>query len=654
LEPAAGGNGQEGNRAICGIAGAIDRLAPLRPEAALAALARLTHRGPDDEDQWRADGVWLGHRRLSVVDLSIAGRQPMASACGRYMLVFNGEIYNHRALRAELDAARPGRWRGSSDTEVLVEAISAWGVEAATRKLNGMFAFAVWDAAERRTTLARDPFGEKPLYYTTLGGRLAFASELSALEPLAAGSLSLSRKALWLYFKYGYVPAPHTIYEDVFKVAPGVLLSWSEDGAPPRETPYWSFEDTIAQSRRDPLDDPHAAADALERLLLDAVSLRMVADAPLGAFLSGGVDSSLVTALMQARSPRPVKTFTAGFECPQFNEAEHAGAVAAHLGTEHTQCVVTMADAAAVVPQLGRIFDEPFADASQIPTFLISRMARSRVTVCLTGDGGDEMFGGYVRYPGVPRLWKGLSKLPMRWALAAAMNGAPPALLEGVFGRLGPAVKQFGGKGALGLNLKRAAAWTPATCLEDLYDRTMSAWTRPDQVLAGPANGRPGVRQAPPPFDDPIDGLIWRDTIDYLPGDILCKVDRAAMANSLETRVPLLDTRIAAFAWRLPMSMRIRDGQGKWLLRQVLDRYVPRALVDRPKMGFNAPLHRWLTGELKPWASDLLSPAALRRDGLLRPGAVETLWRRYQNGDTSVEHRLWTVLMLRAWQAGRA
>ncbi len=574
----------------------------------------------------------------------------MTSACGRWVIVFNGEIYNHGALRHDLDALGRVNWRGHSDTEVLLETIAAHGVPAALGAANGMFALAVWDRRERRLWLARDAFGEKPLYYGVIGGRLVFASELGAIEALAGESLALSHQALWSFLKYGYIGAPLTAYEGVCKLPPGTALTWRE-GEAPEIAPFWSLDAAMEAGRLQPFTDEREAADALEQLLLDAVGQRMVADVPLGAFLSGGIDSSLVTALMQAQSSRPVKTFTAGFETPEFNEAEHAAAVAGHLGTDHTEFKVTMADAEEVVPRLAEIFDEPFADASQIPTYLIARLARQHVTVCLTGDGGDEMFGGYVRYPGVPRLWRGLSRLPLRPAIAMAMAHAPMGALESVLAHFGPAARQFSAKGALGPTLKRVASWVTADSQSELYDRTMSSWVRPEDVLLDPE--RPAAGATGPDFGDAVEGLIRRDTLDYLPGDILCKVDRAAMASSLETRVPLLDPRIAAFAWRLPMDMKIRDGQGKWLLRQVLHRYVPQALTDRPKMGFTAPLHAWLTGDLRGWAEDLISPATLKRQGLLRPGVVRRLWARYLAGDTSVEARVWTVLMLQGWLAAR-
>ncbi len=637
---------------MCGIAGAVgEARRPVSAGQSSAALSRLSHRGPDSEGVWRDHGVWLGHRRLSVLDLTPSGHQPMASSCGRFLIVFNGEIYNHAEIRREMDVLGGVNWKGRSDTEVLLEAIARYGLDGALKRANGMFAIAVWDRSQRTLSLARDRFGEKPLYYTALGGGLTFASELGAIEALVGTELDISRAALSAFFKSAYIPAPQTIYEGVFKLPPGCLLTWDE-GEAPQIAPYWTLGDAVEAGRRDRFGDEGEAAEALDELLRDAVQQRMEADVPLGAFLSGGVDSSLVTALMQAQTGRSVKTFTAGFEDPEFNEAVHAKAVADHLGTEHTEFHVTMADARAVVPTLGAMFDEPFADASQIPTFLISRLARQHVTVCLTGDGGDEMFGGYVRYPGVPRLWNGFQRLPMRRAVGRMLEAAPMAVLEGALAGLGPVARQFAAKGRLAPHIKRAAGWMQAANLDELYDFTMSSWSDPNNLMEG-EDLPPGERSLSPEFEDDIERLIWRDTMEYLPGDILCKVDRAAMANSLETRVPLLDPRIAAFAWRLPMDMKVRDGKGKWLLRQVLDRYVPRALIERPKMGFSVPLHGWLTGDLRSWAEALLDPAMIRSQGFLKPAAVARVWRRYLAGDTSVEARVWTLLMWQSWLAAR-
>ncbi|MGI8839342.1 MAG: asparagine synthase (glutamine-hydrolyzing) [Caulobacteraceae bacterium] len=638
---------------MCGIAGAIRPVGQaIAPASATALLTALAHRGPDDEGMWSEGGVWLGHRRLAIVDLSPAGRQPMVSACGRYVFVLNGEIYNHPALRREVEAAGAADWRGRSDAEVFLEVIARFGLDRALEKARGMFAFALWDRERRTLRLVRDRFGEKPLYYADGHDSLTFASELRALERLPGLTGGLSADALSLYFRYGYIPAPLSAYENVRKLHPGCILTWRE-GDEPTVTPYWRLGDIVEAGHADRLNDPAAAVEALDRLLRQVIECQMLADVPLGAFLSGGIDSSLVVAIMQAVAARPVKTFTMGFESAAFNEAEFAAAVARRLGTDHTEHTVTDADARAVVPRLGAIFDEPFADASQIPTFLISRMARRHVTVALTGDGGDEMFGGYVRYPGVPRLWKALARMPLRRAAAAALAMAPMRLVEGSLGFLAPVAARYASRGKLGPSLRRAAGWAAAGDIDELYELTMTAWPDPERLLVSPPRASPSWRPARPPFDNGLEAMMWRDSIDYLPGDILCKVDRAAMANGLETRAPLLDPRIAAFAWRAPPSMKLAGGETKWLLRRVLDRYVPRELIDRPKMGFSVPLHDWLTGPLRGWAEDLLDPALIARQGVLNPQPAATVWKRYLSGDTSVEHQVWTVLMFQSWQAAR-
>ncbi|MHB8528929.1 MAG: asparagine synthase (glutamine-hydrolyzing) [Caulobacteraceae bacterium] len=639
---------------MCGIAGAVSHSGgAIERTAVEAMLARLRHRGPDDEGVWDEAGVCLGQRRLAIIDLSQAGHQPMVSACGRWVITVNGEIYNYKALRSEIDAVSAIRWRGSSDTEVLLEAIAAFGLEAALEKACGMFAFALYDRGERRMALARDRFGEKPLYYTTLGGGLTFASELTALAAAPGLDLELSRTALGLFFRYGYVPAPLSIYEDVHKLPPGCRLDWRA-GEAAVVTPYWRLSDLVEAGRSQPLTDTRAATSELDGLLRTVVGEQMISDVPLGVFLSGGIDSSTIAAVMQQVSPVPVKTFTIGFASPEFNEAEHAAAVARHLKTDHTEHYVTGADARAVVPGLGAVYDEPFADPSQIPTLLLSAMARRHVTVCLTGDGGDEMFAGYVRYTGAPRLWNAIARIPMRRGLAALIGATPLPVLEAGLGFLRPLARQYASRGMLGPSVRRAAGWIGAASQEELYERTMSAWTEPEDLMAGPSLPPARWRPASPEFEDDLEAMQWRDSVDYLPGDILCKVDRAAMAHSLETRVPLLDRRVADFAWRAPASMKIRGGVGKWLLRQVLHRYVPRALIERPKLGFSVPLHAWLTGDLRDWAESLISPAMIRRQGLLNPKPIEKLWKSYLAGDTSADHKVWTLLMFQSWLAARA
>lgn len=615
-------------------------------------LAALRHRGPDDEGIWREDGVWFGHRRLSILDVSPAGHQPMVSACGRWVLSINGEIYNYVTLRQDVEATGAVAWRGRSDSEVFLEAVARLGLGETLRRARGMFAFGLWDRERRTAYLGRDPFGEKPLYYSATDRGLTFGSELTAIECAPDLDTSLDADGLSLFFRYGYIPAPFTPYLAARKLPPGSVLIW-RPGGPATVEPYFSVSGLVEAGQADRLVDPDQAVDALEALLRDAVGDQMVADVPLGAFLSGGVDSSLVVAIMQSLAARPVKTFTLGFDVPAFNEAEYALAVARRLRTDHTEHYVSGADARDIVPDLGRLFDEPFADASQLPTVLISRMARRHVTVCLTGDGGDEMFAGYVRYPGVPRLWNAVGAIPFRGVAARLLKAAPMALLERGLAVLGPVARQYASRGKLAPSLRKAAGWLDARSREDLYELTMTAWPSPDNLLVRPGAGVRQSRPPPPDFDSPLCAMLWRDTVDYLPGDILCKVDRAAMASALETRVPLLDPRIAAFSWRAPDSLKIRGGETKWLLRRVLDRYVPRALIDRPKMGFSVPLHDWLTGALRDWAEALLDPAVIRRQGVLQPAPIASAWRRYLSGDSSFDHQIWTVLMFQSWMAAR-
>ena len=565
----------------------------------------------------------------------------MVSACGRYVIVLNGEIYNYRALRAELEANRGIAWRGHSDTEVLLEAIVRVGFEAALQKAAGMFALALWDRRDKVARLARDRFGEKPLYYSTQGRALSFASELSALRRAPGLELRLSAAALSLFFRLGYVPAPYSIYEGVFKAPPASIVTWRE-GAPAAEvSSYWSLGEVAEAGDAEPLTDPTAAVEALDQILREVVADQMISDVPLGVFLSGGIDSSTVTAIMRQVSRAPVRTFTLGFESPEFNEARHARAVAAHLKTDHTEHIASAADAQALLPTLGRIYDEPFADASQAPTLLVSEMARKQVTVCLTGDGGDEMFGGYVRYPGVPRLWRSIRRLPMREGLAGLIEAIPMGAVEKGLSFLTPLARQYASRGRLGPSVRRVASFLPAASFDELYELTMTAWPDPSLLLKSSGHPPGPWRPPAPVLRDDLARMQWRDSVDYLPGDILCKVDRASMAYGLETRAPLLDKRIAALAWRAPTEMKLRDGKTKWLLRQVLYRYVPKDLVDRPKLGFSVPLHAWLTGALRDWAESLLAPSLIKRQGVLEAGPVAAVWRRYLKGDSSVDHRVW-------------
>lgn len=640
---------------MCGIAGfwtdACD------DGAARAALTRMTdalvHRGPDASGIWvdAPRGIALGHRRLSIVDLSPLGQQPMMSASGRFWLVFNGEIYNYRALRETLHA-QGATFRGHSDTEVLLALIERDGFEAALGQCVGMFAIALWDREAGHLALARDRFGEKPLYIGRCQGGLAFASELSALRTLPGVSSDIEPAALAAYLRHGYVPAPMSMLRDVVKLEPGTIATFA---APvygsAQTTRYWSVRDVALAG----LASPNAGSDAdrveqLDTLLRGAVADQMVADVPLGAFLSGGIDSSLIVALMQAQSARPVRTFTIGFRESAFDEAPHAEAVARHLGTEHTTMFVTAQDALDVIPRLPSIYNEPFADSSQIPTVLVSKLAREHVTVALSGDGGDELFGGYSRYPLAMRAWPRLTRVPysMRRATRALVTSVDAGTWNRALGPMGLVAR-----GVTGDRMHKLATLIDMRSFPDFYLHLVSAWRRPQDLLPGVTEQRTAIRT---PFSAGRGGLLadmmFRDQVSYMPDDILVKVDRAAMAASLETRAPLLDHRVAEFAWQLPVKCWQRDGQGKWIVRQVLDRYVPRALIDRPKQGFGVPIAEWLRGPLRDWADDLLSPEALRRDGIFRAEPVLQTWKEHRDGSRNWAPSLWHLLMFQAWRRG--
>jgi asparagine synthase (glutamine-hydrolysing) len=645
---------------MCGIVGL---LGPAGTEGgALAALAEqmsscLAHRGPDDSGVWvdEAAGLALGHRRLSILDLSPTGHQPMASHCGRYVISFNGEIYNYLDIRHELEAggSRP-QWRGHSDTEVILAAVARWGIPAALERMTGMFALAVWDRAERTLHIARDRLGEKPLYYGWLEGAFVFASELKALRQHPRWKGEIDRGALALFLRHGYIPAPYSIYQGIRKLMPGALLSVRPDGSG-RETTYWSAREIAERGLAQPFEgsDSEAVAE-LERLLFRAVGRQMVADVPLGAFLSGGVDSSTVVALMQAQSSRPVKTFTIGFREEGHNEAEHAKAVARHLGTEHTELYVTPAEARETIPRLPQLYDEPFSDSSQIPTFLVAQLARRKVTVSLSGDGGDELFGGYNRHFIGGGLWDKIGWLPRgaRGLIAGAITTVSPAhwnrfltpLMNLVPGQL-----RYPNPGE---RLHKLALVLGARDPDEIYRGLTSQWKRPASVVlssAEPATAL-GNGHDSAALPDLTQRMMFLDLIGYLPDDILVKVDRAAMGVSLETRVPMLDHQVVEFAWRVPLSLKIRDGQGKWLLRQVLYRHVPRELIERPKTGFSVPIGDWLRGPLRSWAESLLGESRLREEGFFDPTLIRQRWDEHLAGRRDWQESLWTVLMFQAWQ----
>lgn len=618
----------------------------------------LAHRGPDESGLWvdEANGVALAHRRLSILELSPAGSQPMISASGRYVVSFNGEIYNHLALREELAAAGAApRWRGHADTETLLAGFEAWGIEATLKKSVGMFAIAAWDRTARVLTLARDRMGEKPLYYGRAREALVFASELKALRAFPGFEARIERRALALFMRHNYVPAPWTIYENVWKLPPGSYVEFAVPAAAQAPvTAYWSLQAAAQCGLRDPFaGSAEEAVDELERLLRRSIAGQMVADVPVGAFLSGGIDSSTVVALMQAQSARPVKTFTIGFREDEYNEARHARAVARHLGTDHTELTLTPREAMDVVPQLPRLYDEPFADSSQLPTHLVARLARRQVTVSLSGDGGDELFGGYNRYFWTMTLWRRVGRLPrpVRRAAAALMTGISPAGWNRMFALAGPLLPRRLRYANPGDKLHKLAGLVAAEGPEAIYLRLVSHWEDPARLVLG-------AEEPPTPVTDAAAWLacaefehrmMYLDGLTYLPDDILVKVDRAAMAVSLETRVPLLDHRVVEFAWRLPLSMKTRAGEGKWLLRRLLDRHVPRALVARPKMGFGVPIDHWLRGPLRDWAEALLAEERLRREGFLDPAPVRERWRQHLSGRRNWQYPLWDVLMFQAW-----
>jgi asparagine synthase (glutamine-hydrolysing) len=640
---------------MCGIAGFIDPRTP-DPQGVCEAMASaLLHRGPDDAGCYvqRDVGIGLAHRRLAIIDLSPAGHQPMRSASGRYVIVYNGEIYNHAAIRQQLqqDGAAPV-WRGGSDTETLLAAIETWGLVPALQRCVGMFALAVWDRELRRLTLARDRLGEKPLYYGRSGQAFLFASELKALHAHPAFDARVNRDNLALYLRYCYVPEPLSIFQGISRLEPGTVLEVDEHGQCQQALAFWSAAAVtdVAATRRFAGGETQAL-EALEEVLSEAVAQQMMADVPLGAFLSGGIDSSLVVALMQKQSSLRVRTFTIGFSERAYDESNYARAVAHHLGTEHTELVVTPNEAMQVIPRLPQIYDEPFADSSQIPTFLVAQLARQHVTVALSGDGGDELFGGYNRYVWARRLWGTMGfHRPLRRGAARAIRTVSPTTWGRLFSLTRPFLPQRWQAAHMGDKLHKLADLI-ACSRPELYQMLVSHWADPRRVVKRAAEPRsrltelmehPGGRS----FEECM--MYW-DLVTYLPGDILVKVDRAAMAVSLETRVPMLDHRVVEFAWSLPQDLRVRSGEGKWLLKQLLSRYVPRTLTDRPKTGFGIPIDAWLRGPLRAWAEELLDESRLRREGFFEPGPIREKWLAHVEGGRNWSYWLWDILMFQAW-----
>jgi asparagine synthase (glutamine-hydrolysing) len=643
---------------MCGIAGSLDARAQ-DPADALRHAARLMadtlqHRGPDDSGTWvdETAGLALGFRRLAILDLTQAGAQPMTSVSGRYVLVFNGEIYNHRQLRAELPDVG---FRGHSDTEVMLAAFERWGIAQAPRRFNGMFGFAVWDRQRRVLTLGRDRMGEKPLYYGWVGGRLLFGSELKALRAAPGFAAGIDRDALTLFLRHGYIPAPYSVYQGIRKLPPAHLLEIGPDGAG-EPTAYWSAREAAQSGLAAPFTGTEQEARTeLHALLRDAVGLRLEADVPLGAFLSGGIDSSLVVALMQEVRSDPVRTFTIGFTEQGYDEAPHAKAVAAHLGTAHTELYVSPDEARSVIPLLPGMYDEPFSDSSQIPTYLVSALARRDVTVSLSGDGGDELFGGYPRYLLLDRLWSRLARVPapLRRAVSRTLLTVPAARWDAVFRAAQPVLPARARQEHPGDKLHKLAGSLGHSRAEDVYLQLVSLWHDPASLVLGASEPPTPLTSPGAAIDaEPLLRAMQLDAVTYLPDDILAKVDRAAMAVSLETRVPLLDHRLYEFAWRLPRQLRVQGSTGKRLLRSVLYEYVPRELIERPKMGFGVPIGSWLRGPLRTWGEDLLDERRLRDQGLLDPGPVRAAWQGHVSGAVDEKYRLWAVLVLQAWLDG--
>jgi len=634
---------------MCGIAGLTRNLVFDSNIACERMLDAMTYRGPDSRQTVSINSFSLGHLRLSILDLAPTGAQPMQSQNKRWWLTFNGEIYNFCDLKNQLDGLFDIAWRGTSDTEVLLEAIAHWGIEKTLAQINGMFAFAALEVSNQRLFLARDRFGEKPLYVyrNSTDQQIAFASELKAIEVIDGLHLDIDRNAVAAVTIGKYIPAPASIYRQVTKVEPGTCLVWRQ-GSESKIFRYFDPIATALSARCNPLADALDAVDTLEQTLAKSVSQRMVSDAPLGAFLSGGIDSSTVVALMQASSSVPVKTFSIGFEVEGYNEADHARAVAAHLGTDHTEQTVTATDALAVVPTLGAMFDEPFSDSSQIPTWLVSRMARESVTVSLSGDGGDELFCGYSRYAGTARAWKLLSSVPGRRWLARLFTQLPDSAIDFMFKPVAARISRYTQPGRLAPKLKRVAVWAQAASLLDFYRQSIGVSEfEPGLVLgASPVKFR-GFDL--PDSLHPIEQLMLEDVAGYLAGDILTKVDRTTMSVSLEGRMPLLDPLVYETAWRLPLEYKHHATGGKWALRQVLYRYVPQHLVDRPKMGFGAPMTDWLRGPLREWSSDLLSEQRLHRQALYNAPLVQRQYTALLEGRSDRVDDLWSILMVQAW-----
>lgn len=645
---------------MCGIAGFVG-FDGTADRSALEAIARtmagqIRYRGPDDAGEWADPGapIAFGHRRLSIIDTSACGHQPMVSASGRYVICYNGEVYNFPQLRRSLED-NGHRFTGHSDTEVILAAIEQSGVESAVKSFIGMFAFALWDTELRKLFLVRDRLGIKPLYFGWVASSLVFGSELKSLVSFPGFDRTLDLEALALYFRYNSIPAPHSVYKNVRKQLPATILTFDpKDLRNPNEKRYWNIGDVAADGLRHPFSgEIDEATDRLDDVVTDAVRHRLVADVPLGAFLSGGYDSTLVSAIMQRESNRPVRTFSIGFENQDFDESPYARRVANHLGTDHTEMIVSSADAQAVVPELPSVYDEPFSDSSQIPTILVSRLARKHVTVSLSGDGGDELFAGYNRHLWVDRTWSATRRIPtvLRGAIGSAMTRISQARWDDIARVGGAVIPGLRKQRRFGENVHKLAGTLSATGPDEVYRRLLSHWQNPAELVLGSrVSGELDFES----FEEVgemrfAERMMLLDQTTYLPNDILTKVDRASMSVSLEARVPLIDHRVVEFAWTLPLHMKIRNGETKWLLRRLVHKFIPAEFMDRPKAGFAVPIGDWIRGPMREWAADLLSKERICRQGFLNADIVEKKWNEHQAGRGFWQYDLWDVLMFQAW-----